>query len=155
VIATERGWNVYVGGNGGMRPKHAQLLAADLDRETVFAYLDRFLMFYVRTADRLERTSVWLEKLDGGIEYLRSVVVDDALGICAELEADMARHVETYECEWKAVVDDPERMERFRTFVNSDEDDPNVVFVTERGQPRPAYRHEKPDPALLAIGAKP
>jgi nitrite reductase (NADH) large subunit len=98
---------------------------------------------------------VWLEKLEGGIEYLRSVVIDDALGICAELEADMARHVDTYECEWKAVVDDPERMERFRTFVNSDDTDPNVVFVTERGQPRPAYRDEKPDPALLAIGAKP
>jgi nitrite reductase (NADH) large subunit len=155
VIATEKGWNVYVGGNGGMRPKHAQLLAADLDRETVFRYLDRFLMFYVRTADRLERTSVWLDKLEGGMEYLRSVVVEDALGICAELEADMARHVETYECEWKAVVDDPERMERFRTFVNADEPDPNVVFVTERGQPRPAYLHEKPDPAVLAIGAKP
>jgi nitrite reductase (NADH) large subunit len=155
VIATERGWNVYVGGNGGMRPKHAELLARDLDCETVFRYIDRFLMFYVRTADRLERTSVWLDKLDGGIEYLRRVVIDDVLGICAELEADMARHVETYECEWKAVVDDPERMERFRTFVNSDEEDPNVVFVTERGQPRPAYPHEKQDPALLMIGAKP
>ncbi len=155
VIATERGWNVYVGGNGGMRPKHAELLAADLDRETVFRYIDRFLMFYVRTADRLERTSVWLDKLDGGIEYLRRVVIDDVLGICADLEADMARHVDSYECEWKAVVNDPERMERFRTFVNSDEEDPNVVFVTERGQIRPAYAHEKQDPALLAIGAKP
>jgi nitrite reductase (NADH) large subunit len=138
-----------------VRPKHAELLAANLDRETVFRYIDRFLMFYVRTADRLERTSVWLDKLDGGIDYLRRVVIDDVLGICAELEADMAHHVDTYECEWKAVVDDPERMERFRTFVNSDEQDPNVVFVTERGQPRPAYMHEKPDPALLTIGAKP
>jgi nitrite reductase (NADH) large subunit len=155
VIATERGWNVYVGGNGGMRPQHAQLLASDLDRETVFAYLDRVLMFYVRTADRLERTSVWLGKLDGGIEYLRRVVIDDVLGICAELEADMARHVETYQCEWKATIDDPERMARFRTFVNSDDADPNVVFVTERGQPRPAFQHEKPDPALLHIGGKP
>jgi len=155
VIATEKGWNLYVGGNGGMRPQHAELLAADLDRETVFRYIDRFLMFYVRTADRLERTSVWLGKLDGGIEYLRRVVIDDDLGICAELEADMARHVETYECEWKATLEDPERMERFRTFVNSDEVDPNVVFVTERGQPRPAYLHEKQDPALLSIGAKP
>ncbi|MDQ6726002.1 MAG: nitrite reductase large subunit NirB, partial [Actinomycetota bacterium] len=155
VIATERGWNLYVGGNGGMRPQHAQLLAADLDRETVFRYLDRFLMFYVRTADRLERTSVWLGKLDGGIEYLRNVVIDDVLGICAELEADMDRHVESYECEWKATLDDPERLDRFRTFVNSDESDPNVVFVTERGQPRPAFEHEKPNPALLSIGTKP
>ena len=115
----------------------------------------RFLMLYIRTADRLQRTSVWLDNLEGGIEYLRSVVIDDTLGICAELEADMARHVDTYECEWKATIDDPERMARFRTFVNSDDDDPNVVFVTERGQPRPAYLHEKQDPALLSIGAKP
>ena len=107
VIATEKGWNVYVCGNGGMKPQHAVLLAADLDEETVFRYLDRFLMFYIRTADRLERTAVWFNKLEGGIEHLRRVVIDDALGICAELEADMARHVDTYECEWKATIETP------------------------------------------------
>jgi len=107
-------------------------------------------MFYLRTADRLERTSVWFNKLEGGVDYLRRVIVDDALGICAELEADMARHVAGYECEWKATVESPERMARFRTFVNCDQPDPNVVFVRERGQPRPAHLHEKPDPALLA-----
>jgi len=155
VIATEKGWNVFVCGNGGMKPQHAVLLAADVDTETVFRYLDRFLMFYVRTADRLERTAVWLNKLDGGIDYLRSVVIDDALGICAELEADMAHHVATYECEWKATIDDPERVARFRTFVNSDDTDSNVVFVPERGQHRPAYLHEKPDPALTAVATRP
>ncbi|HET7486680.1 MAG TPA: nitrite reductase large subunit NirB [Acidimicrobiales bacterium] len=150
VIATERGWNLYVCGNGGMRPQHAVLLAADLDRESVFRYLDRFLMYYIRTADRLERTATWFNKLEGGIDHLRRVIIDDALGICAELEAAMAHHVATYECEWKATVESPERLARFRTFVNSDEPDPNVVFVTERGQPRPAYLHEKPDPAHSA-----
>jgi len=144
VIATEQGWNVYVCGNGGARPQHAVLLASDIDDETVVRYLDRFLMFYIRTADRLERTAVWFTKLDGGIDYLRRVVIDDALGICAELEADMARHVATYTCEWKATIDDPERVKRFRTFVNADGPDPDVVFVSERGQPRPAYDHEKP-----------
>jgi len=153
VIATERGWNVYVCGNGGMKPQHALLLAADLDRDTVFKYLDRFLMFYIHTADRLERTATWFNKLEGGIDHLRRVVIDDALGICDELEAEMARHVATYECEWKATIDDPERVKRFRTFVNSDQVDPNVVFVTERGQPRPARPGvEKPDPVLLAGG---
>ncbi len=151
VIATEAGWNLYVCGNGGFKPQHAVLLAGDLDRETVVRYLDRFLMFYIRTADRLERTATWLNKLDGGIDYLRRVVMDDCLGLCAELEADMARHVASYRCEWKATIEDPKRLARFRTFVNSDEADPNVVFVTERGQPRPAYAHEKPDPALVAL----
>jgi len=155
VIATEKGWNVYVCGNGGMKPQHGVLLAADIDTESVFRYLDRFLMFYVRTADRLERTAVWLNKLEGGIDYLRSVVIDDALGVCADLEADMAHHVATYECEWKATIDDPERVARFRTFVNSDDTDPNVVFVPERNQHRPAYLHEKPDPALTAVAIGP
>ena len=92
----------------------------------------------------MERTATWFNKLEGGIEYLRRVVLDDALGICDELEADMARHVATYQCEWKATIENPERARRFRTFVNSDTPDPTVVFVTERGQPRPAYDHEKP-----------
>ncbi len=152
VIATEGGWNLYVCGNGGLKPQHAVLLAENIDRETVIRYLDRFLMFYIRTADRLERTATWLNKLEGGIGYLRRVVVDDCLGLAADFEAEMARHVDDYRCEWKATIEDPERVAKFRTFVNSDQGDPNVVFVTERGQPRPAYVHEKPDPALLALG---
>jgi nitrite reductase (NADH) large subunit len=151
VIATERGWNLYVCGNGGMKPQHAVLFAEDLDRDTLIRHIDRFLMFYVRTADRLERTATWFNKLDGGIEYLRRVIIDDTLGICAELDAEMARHVATYECEWKATISDPERVQRFRTFVNVDATDPNVVFVRERGQPRPAYPHEKAAPLEAAV----
>ncbi len=119
VIATERGWNLYVGGNGGMRPRHADLFAEDLDDDTLVAYIDRFLMFYIRTADRLERTATWLDKLDGGLDYLRRVVIDDCLGIAAELEAEMEQHVAAYECEWKATVRDPQRVARFRSFINA------------------------------------
>jgi nitrite reductase (NADH) large subunit len=139
VIATERGWNLYVCGNGGKNPRHADLLATDLDDETLIRYIDRFLMFYIRTADRLERTSVWLEKLEGGIDYLKRVIIEDSLGIADELEADMARHVETYECEWTATLNDPQRLQRFVTFVNAPTTrDPGVVFVRERDQVRPA-----------------
>jgi nitrite reductase (NADH) large subunit len=119
VIATEQGWNLYVCGNGGMRPQHAVLLAEGLDTDTLIRYTDRFLMFYIRTADRLERTASWFNKLEGGIDYLRRVVIDDALGIADELEADMARHVAAYECEWRATVESPERSRRFREFVNA------------------------------------
>ena len=143
VIATEQGWNLYVCGNGGMKPQHAVLLASDLDTETLVRYVDRFLMFYIRTADRLERTATWFNKLDGGIDHVRSVVVDDALGLAEDLEADMARHVANYECEWKATLDDPERLARFRTFVNADDPDPSLVFVRERGQRRPAFPDER------------
>lgn len=134
VIATERGWNLYVGGNGGMRPAHAQLLAEDLDDETLIRSIDRYLMWYIRTAERLERTATWQRKLPGGIDFVRRVVMDDALGLGAELEADMARHVERYRCEWTETLADPERLARFVTYVNTDEPDASVQRVTVRGQ---------------------
>ena len=143
VIATEKGWNLYVCGNGGMKPRHADLLASDLDSETLIRYVDRFLMFYIRTADRLQRTSVWLDNLEGGLDYVRQVVIEDKLGIAAELEADMKRVVDTYECEWKKTVEDPHALKRFRHFVNSEGADSNVVFIQERGQIRPATREER------------
>lgn len=142
VIATEAGWNLYVCGNGGTRPVHAVLLASDLERQSLIRTIDRFLMLYIRTAGRLERTASWLEKLDGGIDYLRAVVVDDSLGLGAELEAAMEAHVAAYACEWRETIEDPERVARFTHFVNSPEPDPGVVMVTERGQLRPAFRHE-------------
>ncbi|MBW4421762.1 MAG: nitrite reductase large subunit NirB [Myxacorys californica WJT36-NPBG1] len=149
IIATEKGWNLYICGNGGMKPQHAQLLAADLDKETLIRYIDRFLMFYIRTANRLERTATWFNKLEGGMEYLQQVIIEDSLGICAELEAEMAHQVATYDCEWKATINDSTKLQRFRHFVNSDQRDPNVIRVEERGQLRPAYEHER---QLLTIG---
>ncbi|MFM0300160.1 nitrite reductase large subunit NirB [Paraburkholderia sediminicola] len=143
IIATEKGWNLYVCGNGGMKPRHAELLASDLDKETLVRYIDRFLMFYVRTADRLQRTSVWRDNLEGGLDYLIDVVVNDRLGVAADLEAEMQHVVETYECEWKKAVTDPETRKRFRHFVNSGEPDSNVTFVEERGQIRPATTTER------------
>ena len=100
-------------------------------------------MFYVRTADRLQRTASWLNNLEGGLEYLKSVVIDDRLGIAAELEADMERIVGSYQCEWKTTVEDPEKVRAFRSFVNSDEPDPSLAFVREREQHRPASWAEK------------
>jgi nitrite reductase (NADH) large subunit len=144
VIATEKGYNLYVGGNGGMRPAHAALLAVDLDDEMLVRLIDRFLMFYIRTADRLQRTSVWLEQLEGGIDYLKKVILDDSLGLCAELEADMQKLVDSYACEWNETLSDPDKLARFRHFVNSDAHDDNVVFVEERGQIRPAREGERP-----------
>ena len=142
IIATEKGWNLYVAGNGGMRPRHGDLFATDLDDETLIRYIDRFLMFYIRTADRLQRTSVWMDNLEGGLDYLKQVVIEDSLGLAAELEAQMNSIVGTYQCEWKTTIEDPEKLKRFRQFVNSKAADERVVFVQERGQPRPATEQE-------------
>ncbi|MDT8429287.1 MAG: nitrite reductase large subunit NirB [Pseudomonadales bacterium] len=143
VIATEKGWNLYVCGNGGMRPRHADLFATDLDDATLISYIDRFLMFYIRTADRLQRTSVWLDNLDGGLAYLQDVIIQDRLGLAAELEQQMQTLLNTYQCEWKTTLGDKEKMRRFREFINTDQADSTVIFVQERGQPRPARKDEK------------
>ena len=143
VIATEHGWNLYLCGNGGMKPRHADLFATDLDDETLIRYIDRFLMFYVRTADRLQRTSVWLDNLEGGLDYLKEVVIDDRLGICAELEEQMNSIVGTYQCEWKTTLQDEEKLKRFRHFINDATPDNELAYVREREQRRPAYPHER------------
>lgn len=152
VIATENGWNLYLCGNGGMKPRHADLFATDLDDETLIKYIDRFLMFYVRTADRLQRTSVWMDNLEGGLDYLREVVIDDKLGICDELEKQMQHVVDTYQCEWKTAVETPEIRKQFRHFVNADAADSNVLFVQERDQIRPATNDEVRDQLIASAG---
>ncbi|WP_457425385.1 nitrite reductase large subunit NirB [Roseateles sp. P5_E7] len=143
IIATEKGWNLYVAGNGGMKPRHAELIASDLSKADLIKYIDRFLMFYVRTADRLQRTSTWRDNLEGGLDYLKDVVINDSLGLGAELEAQMQAVVDTYQCEWKTAVNTPEVRQRFRSFVNSDKADEHIIFVEERGQIRPARADER------------
>ncbi|MBD3627810.1 nitrite reductase large subunit NirB [Cyclobacterium sp.] len=138
LIATEKGWNLYVCGNGGSKPQHAKLLINDVDSETVLKYIDRFLMFYIRTAEPLNRTATWLNKMEGGIEYLREVVVNDSLGIGEVLEKEMEFMIQTYACEWKEVVNNPELRAKFKHFVNDDQGDPSIGFKEMRGQKIPA-----------------
>ena len=143
IIATDAGWNLYVGGNGGMKPRHADLLASDLDRETLIKLIDRFMMFYVTSADKLQRTSVWLGNLEGGVDYLREVIVDDKLGLAETLERDIQTLIDSYECEWSRALNEEEALKRFSHFINSDKCDPDVQFVSERDQHRPATPAER------------
>jgi NAD(P)H-dependent nitrite reductase small subunit len=153
VIATEQGWSLYLCGNGGAQPRHADLIAADVDEATLLRLIDRFLMYYIHTANPLERTARWLERLDGGLAYLRQVIVDDTLGICAQLECDMQQLVDSYACEWTAVVRDPAKRAEFRHFANATAPDPALAFVAERGQRRPADWPAASPPAALALPA--
>ena len=150
VIATDKGWNLYICGNGGMKPRHADLFASDLDTETLIRTIDRVLMFYIRTADRLQRTSNWLDNLEGGLIYLKQVILQNSLGIADELDREMQRVVESYRCEWRATLADPDRLMLFRAFVNSDKPDEAVVMVPERLQHRPARQDEKRPAASTA-----
>ncbi len=137
LIAVEGGWNLYVGGNGGATPKHAQLLAEQIDNETVIKYLDRYFMYYIRTAAPLMRTSTWLEKLEGGIEQLKKIVIEDSLNIAKELEEEMQSLVDAYQCEWKQAIENDDMVSRFQHFVNTEEADDNIVFVPMREQLQP------------------
>ncbi|MDV2484690.1 nitrite reductase large subunit NirB [Acinetobacter towneri] len=146
VIATEKGWNLYVCGNGGMKPRHAELLASDLDTSTLIKYIDRFFMFYIQTADRLQRTSVWRDNMEGGLDYLKDVIVHDSLGIAAELESRMQHVIGTYQDEWRTAIEDPEVRKRFKTFINAkaaEQNDPNIQFAPVRGQIRPKTEAER------------
>ena len=138
LIATEAGYNLYVCGNGGANPQHAKLLAGDIDEKTAIKYIDRFLMFYIRTAEPLNRTAVWLNKLEGGIDYLKEVVVNDCLGLGEELEKDMQALIAAYHCEWKAAIENEDMKKKFSHFANSEDDDPTLEFVPMREMKKPA-----------------
>ncbi|WP_277455819.1 nitrite reductase large subunit NirB [Janibacter sp. DB-40] len=153
VIATDNGWNVYVGGNGGFTPRHARLLAEDLDTETLVRTIDRFLMYYVRTADRLQRTAPWIEDHEGGLDAIRAVVLEDSLGIADDLDSAMATHVGTYRDEWAATLADPDKLARFASFVNApDVVDDSLAYVGERGQARPATPEERSSDSVIIAG---
>ena len=153
IIATAQGWNLYVGGNGGATPRHAELLAEGLDDDTLIRTLDRYFMYYLRTADKLQRTAPWLEALDGGIDGLRAVILEDSLGLAADLDAAMARHVENYRDEWAETLADPAKLARFRSFVNAPTTpDPGLAHVPERGQIRPARPEERDGDSVLIAG---
>lgn len=153
VIATDNGWNVYVGGNGGFTPRHATLLAEDLDTAALVRTIDRFLMYYIRTADRLQRTAAWVEEHDGGLEAIRAVVLEDSLGIAGDLDEAMALHVGRYRDEWAETLGDPDKLARFASFVNApDAVDDSLAYVGERGQARPATAEERTSASVVIAG---
>jgi nitrite reductase (NAD(P)H) len=137
LIATDKGFNIFVGGNGGANPRHCDLLAKDVAPTEVIPILDRYLMFYIRTADKLQRTARWLEALPGGVTYLRSVILDDSLGINASLEAQMQELVDSYFDEWAEAINTPSIAAKFRQFANTPETLQTMDLETDRLQTRP------------------
>ena len=153
VIATDKGWNVYVGGNGGFTPRHAELLVSDVDDRMLVKVIDRFFMYYIRSAERLQRTAPWVESLEGGMDHLREVILEDSLGICDELESAMGDLVADYRDEWAETLNDPVKLARFTPFINDPQaTDETIVQVPERGQVRPATAGERVMISVPTIG---
>lgn len=144
LIATDKGYNIYVGGNGGAKPRHSELLAKDVPPDDVIPIIDRYLMLYIRSADKLQRTARWIENLSGGIKYLREVILEDKLGIAGELEKQMQELVDSFFDEWAEVINNPEKRAAFSQFANSEKQIDSIEIIKERGQPRPAYWAQQP-----------
>lgn len=78
VIATEAGWDLLVGGNGGIRLRGTELLCKVTTEAEVLEYCTAFLQLYREEARYLERTAHWIERI--GIDYIRARIVDDEAG---------------------------------------------------------------------------
>lgn len=75
VVAIESGWELYVGGNGGMKVRVADLLAKVSSPDEVMEYATAFFQLYREQAHYLERTSYWTERV--GLDYIRNKIVED------------------------------------------------------------------------------
>jgi nitrite reductase (NADH) large subunit len=99
-VAIEGGkWEIYVGGAAGTRVRKGDLLVVVDSHEAVLRYIGRFMQYYREHAKYLERTFDFVERM--GIDRLRGVLVDDAEGICAELDAAIGAAAEAYVDPWQ------------------------------------------------------
>jgi nitrite reductase (NADH) large subunit len=75
VVATEAGWDLHVGGNGGIKVRATELLCKVTTEEEVMEYCCAFLQLYRMEARYLERTAPWLERV--GLKYVQERIVEN------------------------------------------------------------------------------
>jgi nitrite reductase [NAD(P)H] large subunit len=95
VVATEAGWDLHVGGNGGIRLRGTDLLCKVTTEAEVLDYCAAFLQLYREEAHYLERTAPWVERV--GIGAVRARIVQDAAGRAALRDRflESQRHAQT------------------------------------------------------------
>ena len=76
VVAIESGWELHVGGNGGVKLRSTDLLTRVTTPEEVKEYCGAFMQIYREEARYLERTAPWIERV--GLSHVKKHVVDDA-----------------------------------------------------------------------------
>ena len=84
IIGVDSGWEMYVGGNGGIKTEAAQFLCKVKTAEEVLEYSGAFIQIYREEARYLDRTVHWLERV--GLEYVKKRVLEDAEGRKAAYE---------------------------------------------------------------------
>jgi nitrite reductase (NADH) large subunit len=99
-VAVEGGkWEIYIGGAAGAHVRKGDILCVVDSHDDVLKYSARFMQYYRENAKYLERTYGFVERL--GTEKIRSVVVDDAEGIAAQLDAAIEKSIAAYEDPWR------------------------------------------------------
>jgi len=76
VVAVDSGWELHVGGNGGVKIRATDLLCKVTTAEEVEEYGCAFVQLYREEAHYLERTAPWIERI--GLAFVKQHVVEDA-----------------------------------------------------------------------------
>ena len=99
-VAIEGGqWEIYLGGAAGGTVRKGDLLCTVDTHDEVLKYMGRFIQYYREHGRYLERTYLFVERI--GIDTLRKILVEDSLGICAHLDADIQKAVDAYRDPWQ------------------------------------------------------
>jgi nitrite reductase (NADH) large subunit len=99
-VAIEGGrWEIYVGGAAGGSVRKGDLLCTVDTHDEVLLYMGRFIQYYREHGKYLERSYSFLERV--GIDTLRKILVEDSLGICAHLDAEIQKAVDAYRDPWQ------------------------------------------------------
>lgn len=102
VVGIDGGWELYVGGNGGTHLRAGDLLMKVKTNEEVLEYAGAYLQYYRETANYLERTSAWLERV--GLSHVQSVLNDPEKR--QELNDRMNETLSVHKDPWKDFLED-------------------------------------------------
>ncbi|MEG7357717.1 NADPH-nitrite reductase [Bacillus inaquosorum] len=101
VVGIDGGWELYVGGNGGTHLRAGDLLMKVKTNEEVLEYAGAYLQYYRETANYLERTSAWLERV--GLSHVQSVLNDPEKR--QELNDRMNETLSVHKDPWKGFLE--------------------------------------------------
>ncbi|MFC7681878.1 nitrite reductase large subunit NirB [Paenibacillus sp. GCM10028914] len=104
IVGNDGGWEVFIGGNGGIKPRIADSFCKVRTDEELFEICAAVMQYYRETANYLERTSEWVERL--GLDNIKQVILEDQ----KERKALVDRievALQQVEDPWQKVVNDP------------------------------------------------
>lgn len=109
VVAIDGGWEIYVGGNGGVKVRESELLCTVKTEEDVMEWTGAYLQYYRETANWNERTSVWIERI--GLDEVKAALEsrEERLALVSRIEETLSYTTDP----WKEIIDNPELRKNF------------------------------------------